>query len=119
MKWTRWDWLFLLAFGVLSSAWCLGAGARLGATFDEPLYVDQGLHFWHTGSHKELLRLGTSPLPMDLGTLPLYLWERWQGVEINYLSGDWPEALRWARVGTLFWWWLLLAQGMRAGRLLA
>ena len=41
---SRWiDGLWLLAFGLASSAWCLTAAAELGATFDEPLYLNAGL----------------------------------------------------------------------------
>src|SRR5262249_24204553 len=33
------DWLWLLVWGLASSVWCVTAACRLGATFDEPLYV--------------------------------------------------------------------------------
>ena len=40
----RWvDVLWLLAVGVATSAWCLAAAPRLGATFDEPIYLQRGL----------------------------------------------------------------------------
>ena len=36
---------------VASSIWCVTAAARLGPTFDEPLYITRGLERWRTGSH--------------------------------------------------------------------
>jgi hypothetical protein len=112
------DWLWFLVFGVASSAWCVAAGAELGATFDEPLYVAQGLEHWRTGSHAGLMKLGTMPLPVDLDTLPLYLWERWHGVPLDPVQ-DLETILPWARAGTLVFWWLLLIYARLAGRLLA
>ncbi len=114
----RVDWLWLVAFGVASSAWCVTAGTRIGATFDEPLYVAKGLEGWRTGSHSGLMKVGTMPLPVDLDTLPLYLWEKIHGVRLD------PEKhldrlLPWARAGTLVFWWLLLVYGRLAGRQIA
>ena len=76
------DWLWIAA----ASLWCVTAADRLGATFDEPLYRAHGLEGWRSGGHAGLLRLGTMPLPADLQTLPIYAYERWQGVK---------EQLRW------------------------
>ena len=73
------DWLWFLVWGGLSSWWCLSAAAALGPTFDEPLYVARGLEGWRNHSHHGLLALGTMPLPIDVQTLPLYLWERCTG----------------------------------------
>jgi hypothetical protein len=112
------DWLWLLAFGVVSSVWCLSAARELGATFDEPLYVAKGLERWRTGSHAGLLVVGTMPLPVDLDTLPIYLWERWHGVQLDPET-DLEAILPWARAGTLVFWWLLLVYARLAGRLLA
>jgi hypothetical protein len=115
----RWfDWLWLLAWGVASSAWCVGAAWQLGATFDEPIYLARGLERWRTGSHSGLMQLGTMPLPVDLDTLPLYLWERWHGTPLDP-ENDLPRVLPWARVGTLLFWWLLLLYARLAGRQLA
>src|SRR5438552_1152595 len=36
------DALWLIAWGVASSAWCLTAAGQLSATFDEPLYLPHG-----------------------------------------------------------------------------
>jgi len=112
------DWLWFLAWGVASSIWCVAAASQLSATFDEPFYVASGLEFWRTGSHRSLLKKGTMPLPMDVTTLPIALWERWHGIQFDPVS-DLEPILPWARAGTLLFWWLLLACGWRAGRQLA
>jgi hypothetical protein len=115
---TRTDWLWFLAFGLASSVWCVLAAFQLGATFDEPVYLQRGLEGWRTGSHQGLLRLGTMPLPVDVCTLPLSLWERWGGTPLDPV-GDEEHLLPWARMGTLIFWWLLLTFGWRIGWLLA
>jgi hypothetical protein len=115
---TLFDWLWLLAWGTASSIWCLTAAHQLGATFDEPFYVSEGLEFWRTGSHSELLRLGTMPLPVDVETLPLSVWERWRGEWFD-ADADLARLLPVARAGTLVFWWLLLFYGRLAGRALA
>src|SRR5260370_10353362 len=96
-----WDCLWLLAWGVASSVWCVTAAAEIGATYDEPIDVANALDFWRTGSHYQLLRLGAMPLPMDVSALPLSLWERWQGAPINVRQGDQSAALWLARLGSL------------------
>jgi hypothetical protein len=108
------DWLWLLAFGVASSVWCLSAAQTLGVTFDEPLYLAGGLEFWRTGSHHTLLRYGSMPLPMDVCALPVYVGER---LELGSSTG--PAAFFVARSGTLLFWWLLLFYAGQAGRALA
>jgi len=112
------DWVWFLAWALASSVWCVTAASQLGATFDEPFYVSSGLEFWRTGSHRSLLKKGTMPLPMDLFTLPIYLWERWQGVRFDPAL-DLERLLPWARAGTLVFWWLLLWHTWRIGRHLA
>lgn len=102
----------------LSSAWCLTAARQLSATFDEPLYLAQGLQRWRTGSHAGLMRLGTMPLAIDWDTLPLYFYERWQGKPID-LVANFDQALIGARAAGLVFWWLLLVYGWLAGRQLA
>lgn len=109
-------WLIVLI--LLSSAWCLTAAQRLGATFDEPVYLRTGLDGWRTGSHRGLLRMGTMPLPADVQTLPLYLIERMTGQPWN-LDSDFACALLIARGMTLLFWWLLLLYVWRAGRMIA
>ena len=80
----RWpDVLWLLAFGVASSVWCLSAATQLGVTFDEPLYVKAGLVNYRTGSNKLMMRAGTMPLPIDVQTLPVHLWEQHRGHEFD------------------------------------
>ena len=112
----RWvDVLWLLAFGLASSAWCLTAAARLGATFDEPFHVKAGLTSWRTGSNKLLMRAGNMPLPVDSQTLPVYLWEQYRGQQFDPVL-DLPAVLPVCRATNLVWWWLLLAYAMRLGR---
>lgn len=115
MRFSLLDAAWLLVFGIASSAWCLSAGQQLGATFDEPIYVARGLEFWRTGSHAGLMHLGTMPLPVDVQTLPLYLWERSRG-ELFDPAADLARILPAARAATLVFWWLLLFYAMRAGR---
>jgi hypothetical protein len=109
-----WDWLWVAAWGVASSVWCVTAAGQIGATFDEPVYVARGLEGGRAGSHRELMRMGTMPLPVDLDTLPLYLWERWHGVQLDP-EADLAKLLPWARAGTLVFWWVLLIYGWRTG----
>jgi hypothetical protein len=118
MRWLsgRWvDLVWLVAFGAASSAWCLTAAAKLGATFDEPLYVKAGLTSWRTGSNKLLMRAGTMTLPIDVQTLPVYLWERQRGHEFDPVA-DLHTVLPVARAANLAFWWLLLVYAMRLGR---
>lgn len=110
-----WDALWLLAFGLASSAWCLTAATRLGATFDEPFHLDAGLTAWRTGSNKKLMSAGNMPLPVDSQTLPIYLWERIRGEEFHPYK-DIDAILPVARAANLAWWWLLLFYTMRLGR---
>jgi hypothetical protein len=112
------DGLWLLVFAVLSSLWCVTAAHRLGATFDEPVYVQHGLEHWRTGSASGLIRMGTMPLPPDIDTLPLYLWERWSAEPIDP-TRDWEKVIPWTRAGTLVFWWLLLFYAQRLARSLA
>lgn len=112
----RWvDLLWLVAFGLASSAWCLTAAAQLGATFDEPLYVKAGLTSWRTGSNKLLMRAGTMPLPVDVQTLPIYLWEQHRGQEFDPVQ-ELHTVLPVCRATNLLFWWLLLVYTMRLGR---
>ena len=114
----RWiDTAWFLAVALATSAWCATAWPHLGATFDEPTYVDQGLKAWRSGSLKQLMTWGVMPLPVDVQTLPLYVWERWRGEPFNAYT-DLPRLLPVARAAMLPFWWLLLLYGMRWGRLL-
>jgi len=108
-----------LLFGIIaSSVWCVSASARLSATFDEPTYIRLGLESWRTHSYKPLLDLGTMPLPSQVQTLPLHLWERWRGETFDP-PRDLDRLLPIARLGTLPFWWLLLLYGWLAGRQMA
>lgn len=112
------DVCWLLFWGVASCCWCVTASSRLGLTFDEPIYLARGLEHWRTGSHEGLLKLGTMPLPNDVQTLPIYLWERWRGQRFDALR-DVETILPWARAGTLVFWWVLLVYGYLAGKEIA
>jgi hypothetical protein len=111
----RWDVLWFLVWAIASSVWCVTAAGQLSATFDEPFYIGHGLEHWRTGSYRELLSVGTMPLPIDVQTLPLYLWECWQGIQLDPIN-DVDRILPWARVPTLLFWWLLLFYGDRTAR---
>jgi hypothetical protein len=109
------DWVWYAVWVGLSSVWCFTAAAQIGPTFDETLYVAEGLKFWRTGSHFELLRVGTTPLVMDVATLPIYLWERWRGTPFD-AAADLALVLPWARAALIVFWWLLLFYAGRIGR---
>jgi len=114
-----------LACAVASSIWCLTAAPRLGATFDEPVYVAAGLDRWRHGGVGGLMRLGTMPLAVDVVSLPVWVAERGRG-EPYLLStdgrghvvdaSDLPRVLPMARAATLIFWWILLASSWRLAR---
>ena len=109
------DGLWLLILIAATSFWCVRIAGSLGATFDEPTYLQWGMEHWHTGSYKSLMRLGTMPLPVDVQTLPLYLWERAHGTQIDtFRDIDW--ILAWARAANLVFWALLLVYVFRIAR---
>jgi len=114
-RWLDVGW-FLLVVATSSFA-AFTAGQRLGATFDEPAHIDAGLKCWRSGSYKPLMRWGAMPLPIDVQTLPIYLWERYRGEPFEpYLQMH--ELIPVARAASLPFWWLLLFYGSRWGRLL-
>jgi hypothetical protein len=94
------DRLWFLAWVMISSLWCWSSARQLGATYDEPNYVQRGLEGWRDWSHRRLIEVGTMPLPIDIQTLPLFVWERWRGVPIDP-KGELERVLPWARAGTL------------------
>ena len=112
---TWFDFAWLLAIVGLSSAACLSAGRELGATFDEPFYIEKGLEHARTGSTRDLMRAGTMPLPVDVQTLPLRLWERHRGAAFQP-TRDMAELLPVARAMNLPFWWLLLISSFRVSR---
>jgi hypothetical protein len=111
---TRWTWVWLTAWTLASGAWCLTAAQELGATFDEPLYLEAGLKSWHSLNHKELLFAGTMPLPSEICTFPLFVCEMLQRRPID-LQGDFDHWLPIARSGTLLFWGVLLLAGFWCG----
>jgi hypothetical protein len=114
-----WAWqidvLWVLFFGLLSSAWCVSAGREIGATYDEPFHLTHGLDFWRHGSFELMLNKGLMPLPVAVCTLPVRIYEIYRGTPID-LATEFHLALPIARAGTLFFWWLLLVYGYIAGR---
>jgi hypothetical protein len=128
-NWSDWlDRAWLLSCLLLATLWCVSASTRLSATFDEPNYVSNGLEVWRSGSYKLLMRQGTMPLPVDVISLPLHLWEKWRGTPFRIgsdvhsnpiLLDDLQLLLPWARLGTLLFAWLLITYGWLMGRRLA
>jgi hypothetical protein len=113
----RWfDTAWFLFWAVASSVWCLTAANRLSSTFDEPFYLEHGLHAWRTGSYHTLLKAGTMPLPVDVETLPIYIWEQLRGRPFDTVA-DFDAMLPVARAANLAFWWLLLFYGLRLGQL--
>lgn len=113
----RTDRLVLVLVAAVSSAYCLTTARLLGATFDEPFYLEAGLDAWRRGTFKELLSAGVMPLPAHLQTLPLYLQELATGRPLSVAS-DLSSMLPIARSVTLGFWLILLFYGMRLARAL-
>ena len=113
------DIAWFLVWAVASSAWCLTAAAYLGPTFDEPLYVDHGLNDWRHSTKQGLLHYGTMPLPIDVQTLPLYLWEQSSGTTIDPVADLQAHPLVLQGDDISLFWWLLLWYARLAGRSLA
>ncbi len=121
----RFDALWLLALAAWSAGWCLSAAPRLGATFDEPFYLDAGLEAWRGWTrtdgrprgfdHHALTTNGVMPLPIDAVTLPLYLIERHTGERFEDRPAQ-LDRLQWCRAMTLGWLWLLILSAWRLGR---
>ncbi len=111
--WVR-DLPWLIVFGLLSSAYCVLAAGHIGATFDEPEYLLRGLEGWHSSGSGALTKIGTMPLPIDVTTLPLYVWELLRGQRFDQLS-EFDRMLPVARAGTLVFWWAVLFYGWRVG----
>ena len=111
------DWWLLAIVAASTAAWCLSAARELGATFDEPFYLEAGLDAWRRGSFRDLLAAGTMPLAPYLQTLPLYVAEVTTG-RPWVISDDIGGMLPVARSVTLIFYWLLLLYCMRLGRAL-
>lgn len=106
------------AIVIASSAACIATARGTGPVFDEPIYLNAGLEHWRSGSRHELMRLGTMPLPVDVETLPLFVWERWRGRPID-AEHEMRGILPIARAGNLLFWWVLLIYGWLAARQIA
>ena len=63
----------LAAIVIGSSIGAIATACSVGPVFDEPIYLNAGIEHWRSGSHRELMRLGTMPLAVDAETLPLFL----------------------------------------------
>jgi hypothetical protein len=107
---------------IASTAWIVGSAARLGATFDEPVYITAGLDRWRQGGIGGLMRLGTMPLAVDAAALPVWLAERARSERYALASDgrgrvvdarDLARVLPLARAGTVIFWWLLLVTAAR------
>ena len=111
------DYLWLFVALGLSSAWCLTAGQRLGATFDEPVYLQRGTRrladgqpswaaaFRHHAAAWRCANAAALSHRARVGT----------AVEPGHRLF---AALVIARAMTLLFWWLLLIYGFRAGRMI-
>jgi hypothetical protein len=106
---------WLTAVLVASSVLVVHTSRSIGPTFDEPFYIAKGLDSWRTGSPVALMRAGTMPLPVDVQTLPLHLWERHRGEPFDTVE-ELDELLPVARAMNLPFWWLLLVSGFRLAR---
>jgi len=102
-----WNLVWILLVAALSSWACVASTRQLGVTFDEPIYIERGLQRWREGTLGPLIRLGTMPLPVDVQTAPLYLWELARGQAFDP-QADLPQLLPVARAMNLVFWWLLL-----------
>lgn len=109
--------MLFAAVALASSAWAVTASRQLGATFDEPFYLEAGLDYWRRGHFGSLLAAGTMPLAPHLQTLPVAIAERASG-RMWSIDHDLGDMLRLARPVTLLFWIVLLAATMRLGRLL-
>lgn len=105
---------WLIVFGILSSAYCVLAAGHIGATFDEPVSLLRGLEGWHLGGSGWNTKVGTMPLPVDVTTLPLYVWELLRGQRFDLLP-EIDRMLPVARAATLVFWWAVLFYGWRVG----
>jgi hypothetical protein len=109
------NWLWFFAIGLATSAASIVAAGQVGVTFDEPTYLEHGLNFWHTGSHRPLMKLGTMPLPVDVQTFPIAVAEWMRGEWFDH-HNDIARIIVWMRYGNLVFWWILLYFGMRLAR---
>jgi hypothetical protein len=112
------EWIAFVAIAAGTCLWCIAAARSIGPVFDETIYLRAGLAFWRTGSHRELMRLGTMPLPIDLQMLPVYLMQR-RGGSFYDPTTQVAHFLPWARATTLIFWVTLLYYSWRSARSIA
>ena len=112
------DYAWLIICCLLSSAYCLLTASHIGPTFDEPEYLLRGVEAWRLGSSGGITRMGTMPLPIDVTTLPLYIWELLRGRHLDQVL-EFDRILPVARAGTLVFWWGVLFYGWKIGWSLA
>jgi hypothetical protein len=105
---------WLLLWGAIATAWCWSAGYKQGITYDEPFYVRGGLTNWRVLNHRELLLLGTMPLPAEVQMLPLRLAEIVASADPEHDMHKWLPI---ARMGTVLFVWILLWASFRLGAL--
>ncbi len=109
------EWLWLVFWCVLGSLWCVSSGTRIGPTYDEPFYLEEGLRIWRTVQPGGLLQKGTMPLPIVVTTAPVRAWELLRGKPID-LTTEFHDAIALARPATLVFWWLLVVYGSLLAR---
>ncbi len=111
----RVDLLWLFACAVLASIYCVTSATQLGATVDEPDYIQLGMTRWRTGRHNLFVNAGIMPLSAEVQTLPLYLVELVRHEPFD-VTNDLTRYLPWARANNLVFFWMLLAYGCWLGR---
>jgi hypothetical protein len=118
------DALWLLVLGAWSAVVCVTASPHLGITYDEPFYLDAGMDSWRgwwrtdgqtpVFAHETTCACGVMPLPPDVATLPLAVYEMRTGEKLD--SDGKIARILWARAMTLGWLWLLVVSAWRLGR---
>ena len=61
------DLAWLAIVFILSSAWCFTASRRIGATFDEPIYLQAGLDAIGSAIGRGAIRTGEAILALERG----------------------------------------------------
>jgi Dolichyl-phosphate-mannose-protein mannosyltransferase len=105
----------LIVAVVLSAGYAIHSARRIGPTFDEPAFLRSGLEHARTGSYRALFKVGTMPLPVDVGVAPLRLLEKQRGSPID-LNKELGSALSVARAAHLVFWAVLLVYAMLLAR---
>jgi len=111
----RTDLLSLVTCALLASIYCVTSASQLGATVDEPDYVQLGMVRWRTGRHNLFVNAGIMPLSSEVQSLPLYLVELVRREPFD-VTNDLAHYLPWARANNLVFLWTLLVYGGWLGR---